>query len=118
MTHAPGRVLGFADYLSRHPSDLKGQSIQAEELRNDWFTVNIVNKFNVIDQKASPLEHPSPIILTRAKDSVLKVDNEANARTSVIEKRASEAQPIRGQDGSIRRKQVSTRTKLLVLIIA
>ena len=32
LTHAPGRVLGFADYLSRHPSELKGATIQAQKL--------------------------------------------------------------------------------------
>ena len=32
----------MADYLSRHPSNFEGASIQAEKLFNDWFTVNVV----------------------------------------------------------------------------
>ena len=30
ITHAPGRVLGFADYLSRHPSEIKGNTLKAK----------------------------------------------------------------------------------------
>ena len=48
VIHAPGRVLGFADYLSRHPSELKVATIQAEKLWNDWFTVNTVSKYTAI----------------------------------------------------------------------
>ena len=48
VTHAPGRVLGFADYLSRHASELKGATIQIEKLWNDWFTVNTISKFTAI----------------------------------------------------------------------
>ena len=42
IVHTPGRTLGMADYLSRHPSNYEGASIQAEKLFNDWFTVNVV----------------------------------------------------------------------------
>ena len=42
IVHTPGRTLGMADYLSRHPSNYEDASIQAEELFNDWFTVNVV----------------------------------------------------------------------------
>ena len=42
IVHTPGRALGMADYLSRHPSIYEGASIQAEKLFNDWFTVNVV----------------------------------------------------------------------------
>ena len=77
VTHAPGSVLGFADYLSRHPSELKGATIQAEKLWNDWFTVNTVSKFTPISgDTAKATETPREKILTRAKVSVLKVENE------------------------------------------
>ena len=36
VIHAPGRVLGFADYLSRHPTELKRTAVKAEKFWNDW----------------------------------------------------------------------------------
>ena len=44
IVHTPGRTLGMADYLSRHPSEYEGSVAKAEELFNDWFTVNVVKK--------------------------------------------------------------------------
>ena len=46
--HAPGRTIGIADYLSRHPSPIEGTSVKADELWNNWFTVNHVNNVNSI----------------------------------------------------------------------
>ena len=43
IVHTPGRTLGMADYLSRHPSKYEGASILAEKLINDWFTVSVVD---------------------------------------------------------------------------
>ena len=37
IVHTPGRTLGMADYLSRHPSDYERSVAKAEELFNDWF---------------------------------------------------------------------------------
>ena len=34
----------MADYLSRHPSEYEGSVAKAEELFNDWFTVNVVKE--------------------------------------------------------------------------
>ena len=34
----------MADYLSKHPSNYEGASVQAEKLFNDWFTVSVVKK--------------------------------------------------------------------------
>ena len=39
--------MGMADYLSRHPSPLKGDTQFAEELWNNWFTVNMLNSQSV-----------------------------------------------------------------------
>ena len=44
FVHTPGRTLGMADYLSRHPSEYEGSVAKAEELFNDWFTVNVVKE--------------------------------------------------------------------------
>ena len=46
--HAPGRTIGIADYLSRHSSQIEGESVKAKELWNNWFTVNHVNNVNSI----------------------------------------------------------------------
>ena len=40
----PGRTLGMADYLSRHPSEYESSVAKAEKLFNDWFTVNVVKE--------------------------------------------------------------------------
>ena len=53
IKHEPGRSLGMADYLSRHPSpSKKDEQSKAEELWNNWFTVNKLDyaKF-VLDTK-------------------------------------------------------------------
>ena len=34
----------MAEYLSRHPSEYEGSVAKAEELFNDWFTVNVVKE--------------------------------------------------------------------------
>ena len=46
--HAPDRTMGIADYLSRHPSPIKGKSVNASELWNRWFRVNHINNSNDI----------------------------------------------------------------------
>ena len=44
IVHTPGRTLGMADYLSRHPSEYEGSIAKAKELFNDWCTVNVVKE--------------------------------------------------------------------------
>ena len=46
IEHAPGRTMGLADYLSRNPSNQKGENVKAESLWNNWFTVNVVKEMN------------------------------------------------------------------------
>ena len=46
--HAPGRTIGIAVYLSRHPSQIEGISVKATEMWNNWFTVNHVYNVNSI----------------------------------------------------------------------
>ena len=43
VVHAPGRTMGMADYLSRHPTSLNQPEGLAEELWNDWFTINVID---------------------------------------------------------------------------
>ena len=44
VIHAPGRTIGLADYLSRHPSEYCGSTVKAEEMFNSWFTINVVDE--------------------------------------------------------------------------
>ena len=44
VIHTVGRTLGMVDYLSRHPSQNDGLSMKAEEIVNDWVTINVVKE--------------------------------------------------------------------------
>ena len=60
----------MADYLSRHPSNYEGASIQAEKLFNDWFTVNVVKD---VTPKVKGLENGrQPIRLRECENSERK----------------------------------------------
>ena len=53
VSHEPGRTLGMADFLSRHPSPSNNnEQLKAEELLNNWLTVNEddVNKPVLVEQ--------------------------------------------------------------------
>ena len=55
--HVAGRTLGMADYLSRHPTELQGSSINAETLWNEWFTVNsVISQWCFIQQRSKQRE--------------------------------------------------------------
>ena len=43
VIHTPGRTLGMAEYLSRHPSQYEVSIIRAEKMLNTRFTVSLVN---------------------------------------------------------------------------
>ena len=43
IVHTPERTLGMADYLSRHPSPYDGKVVKAEEMFNNWFTINVID---------------------------------------------------------------------------
>ena len=51
ITHAPGRVLGFADYLSRHTNEIKRNFVKAEKFWYDWFTLDTIIKNNAISER-------------------------------------------------------------------
>ena len=78
IVHTPGRTLGMADYLSRHPSEYEGSVVKAEELFNDWFTVNVVKE--ITPQLKQLAEQRDPIRVQeslkakqRVKSKVLSV---------------------------------------------
>ena len=77
VIHAPGLVLGFAGYLSKHPSEIKGSVVNSEKLMNDWFIVNTFTKIDAIPEKErTPLGSPNAMSLPRAPNSVLRVESE------------------------------------------
>ena len=55
VVHAAGKTMGMADYLSRQPSPSNSneQKIKTEELWNNCFTVNEVNKCQIVSEKPS-----------------------------------------------------------------
>ena len=46
IVHTPGRTLGMADYLSRHPLEYESAVAKAEELFNDLFTIIVVDEIS------------------------------------------------------------------------
>ena len=67
VIHSPRRVLGFADHLSRHPSEIKGSVVNSEKLWNDWFTVNTITKIDAISENVTtPLGTSKAMSLPRA----------------------------------------------------
>ena len=115
VIHAPGRVLGFADYLSRHPTELKGTVVKAEKLWNDWFTVNTITRINVIpENKTTPQDVPKEMKLTRAPDSVLRVENEQEERKAKKAKEREGKQPIKSRESKVNENEyiISADNKL------
>ena len=106
VIHAPGRVLGFADYLSRHPSEIKVNAVNTEKLWNDWFTVNAISKMNVVSEnETTPLETPKAMKLPRAPDSVLRVESEQDAQHAEKVKEREGNQPIKSRESYARRNE-------------
>ena len=115
MIHAPSRVLGFADYLSHHPSDIRGHSGQTEQLWNDWFTVNSVARINAISEnETTPLNLSKPVKLRPARDSVLRVENEQDERQAANAKELSRNEPIKSSESyvSVSKRKTTVANKL------
>ena len=115
VIHAPGRVLGFKDYLSRHPTELKGTVVKAEKLWNDWFTVNTITRINVIpENKTTPQDAPKEIKLTRAPDSLLRVENEQEERKAKKAKEREGKQPVKSRESKVNENEylISADNKL------
>ena len=70
IVHTPGKTLGMADYLSRHPSKYEGASILAEKLFNDWFTVSVVDditpNFTGLANSREPIRSRKSVNLEKA----------------------------------------------------
>ena len=94
FVHALGRTLGLIDYLSRHPSELKGGKIQAEILWNDWFTVNVVKNFKAVSVKGSTRAERS-----RKNESVNEKKKNVNQTQATVRQIVNEGQqPIRFEE--------------------
>ena len=62
VVYVPGRMLGKADYLSRHLSPCEGTIASTVKLFNDWFTVNVVRDSekgfeNAFYEKRQPIKN-------------------------------------------------------------
>ena len=85
--HVAGRILGMANYLSRHLTELEAASIKAETLGNEWRTVNsVISLSNVLENGE----------LTSAQAEAAKRVNESNFINRVVE--ANLKQPIKKRD--------------------
>ena len=51
----------MADYLSRHPSPYEGNVVEADELFNNWFTINVIDGFTPTLNKAKRKNVAKPI---------------------------------------------------------
>ena len=71
---------------------MKGTVVKAGKLWNDWFTVNTITRINVIpENETTPQDVPRERKLTRAPDSVLRVENEQEDRQATKAKQATRA---------------------------
>ena len=75
VVHVAGRLLGMADYLSRHPTELQGASVKAETLWNKWFTVNsIISLNNVSDNNGVTSEQGEKVKCAKGNHSVNRIN--------------------------------------------
>ena len=116
--HAPGRTMGIADYLSRHPSPIEVESMNASELWNTWFTVNHVNNLN--DVLAEEINQPIrgrrwlklPRNDKRSKSAQLPVKNKQTAAYSnkTLTNKMGQTQSAEELSG-IKNSQISNKLK-------
>ena len=79
VVHAPGRTMGMADYLSRHPSESNNNEnkIKAEELWHNWLlTVNQIMKTdNIVSEIQRPQQKQNQPIGTKLASASDKQGN-------------------------------------------
>ena len=103
LIHAPVRVLGFADYLSRKPSEIKGSVVKSEKVWNGWFTANTITKNDTISENETTLlEAPRAMILPPAPESVLRVKIEQDAQEAKKAEKRKSNQSIESQERNAR----------------
>ena len=111
ITHAPGRVLGLADYLSIHPSEIKGNKVKAEKSWNDWLTVNTITKINAISQEeTTSSDLTKSMKLSRAPYSVLRVESKQSERQQSKTARKHEGNQSTIQIAGKKSKRTRTET--------
>ena len=76
VIHTPGRTLGMADYLSRHPSQYEGSSIKSDEMFNNWFTINVVADVAPKSNEAVLANPNKPIRTQKAAAEEIEARNE------------------------------------------
>ena len=107
ITKAPGRVLGFADYLSKHPNEMKETTTYAAKLWNEWFRVIISSNFDALSMdEATPMVAQKGKVLTRTRESVLKVENKNEKERQSSEEKTKQRQPIKLKHGQNRNETI------------
>ena len=98
IVHTPGRTLGMADYLSRHPSEYEG-SVAKAELFNDWFTVNVVKEVTpemkrLADWRKPIKSHESKKVQHTQENKVLSIQAPMQIDSKVEREKAVDKQLI------------------------
>ena len=102
-------MLGFANYLSRHPSELEGSTILAEKQWNEWFTVNIISNINAISvDEVKPMIAQKGKVLTSTRESVTKVESESENERQSSEEKAKQQQPIKLKHGQNKNETIKS----------
>ena len=111
VVHVPGRTMGMADYLSRHPSESNNNKnkIEAEELWHNWFTVNQIMKTdNIVSEVQKPQQKQNQPLGAKFASASDKQGN----HTLASENEAAKAnkQPLKQIAANIQTSQLSEST--------
>ena len=96
----------MADYLSRHPSVYEGSVAKAEELFNDWFTVNVVKEISPKFKRLADTREP---IRTR---EITKVEQKLKSEVLTVHKRMQTITASRQSANSSENAQMPEQKKL------
>ena len=108
VVHAPGRTMGMADYLSRHPSETNSNDnkIKAGELWKSWFTVNETTKSDKIvsENQKSKVKQNQPIGAKLASASEQQGNTAATSESDVMK---TKKEPLKQRAEIIQTSQLS-----------
>ena len=83
--------------------------MKAEKLWNDWLTVNTITKFNAISEKeTTPAKLTKSMKLTRAPESVLKVESKQSERQRKMARKHEGNQPTKSLESKVRERELKT----------
>ena len=117
VVHDPGRTLGMADYLSRHPTEFQWASVKAETLWNEWFLVNsVISLKNIFDINRASSEKSESVKFAAEKHTVNCI-NLANERKTIRLRDARNSRELRKKHCSYKtRKRKMSESPSIKLI--